>query len=50
MVVLDDGKCEKFDQHCMPGSDRSKGERFGAVDNVNAWYDNQIDVLGYFMS
>lgn len=41
MVVLDNGMCEKFDQHCMPGSDKSKGERFGAVDNVNAWYDNK---------
>jgi hypothetical protein len=31
-IIIDDGKCTSFDQKCMPGSDKSKGEYFAEVD------------------
>ncbi|KAJ8601826.1 hypothetical protein CTAYLR_009057 [Chrysophaeum taylorii] len=45
MVVADDGQCEdKLDQYCVPGADRSRGEKFAATDNPKAWDGLRIPV------
>lgn len=39
MVVVDDGRCELYDQRCLPGADKSsgEGEGFGAQDVFAHW-------------
>lgn len=41
-IIIDNGKCTSFDQKCMPGSDKSKGQYFADVDPPKAWYLNFI--------
>jgi hypothetical protein len=37
-VILDNGIClNEFDQHCIPGSDKRKGDRFAVSDNPIEW-------------
>jgi hypothetical protein len=41
-IVLDNGICHDFDQHCVPGSDMKKGDRFAVSDNPVEWYDSLL--------
>merc|ERR1711871_143599 len=38
VIVVDDGECAgKFDQHCVPGGDKSRGEGFAQHDTPKPW-------------
>ncbi len=37
-LVLDNGPCEEFDQRCVPGSDKVKGDRFAVTDDPEEWW------------
>ena len=45
MVVIDNGKCNAFDQKCFPGSDKEKGELFAAIDTPKNWIELKIPVV-----
>ena len=36
-IVIDNGKCTAFDQKCIPGSDRNRGQYFAEIDPSKAW-------------
>mmetsp|Transcript_7085 Transcript_7085/g.11924 ORF Transcript_7085/g.11924 Transcript_7085/m.11924 type:complete len:436 (-) Transcript_7085:265-1572(-) len=40
-------RCQQFDQKCLPGSDKSRGEGFGAIDVQSHWEMVRIPV--YFI-
>jgi hypothetical protein len=42
VLIVDDGRCEAFDQHCCPGADKSRGE--GGW--VGGWERRALDTLG----
>eukprot|EP00128_Syssomonas_multiformis_P006400 Colp12_sorted_trinity150504_noHs@1476 len=44
LVVVDDGRCSKYDQQCLPGASKSLGEGFGAHDIKAHWQRVQIPV------
>lgn len=44
VVVFDDGQCDGLDQYCVPGAERSRGERFAALDSPEAWREVHIPV------
>merc|ERR1712224_465902 len=38
VIIVDDGECKsKFDQHCVPGADKSRGEGFARLDRSDLW-------------
>lgn len=37
VVIIDNGKCSKYDQLCVPGADKAQGQRFAALDLPGAW-------------
>lgn len=37
LVVVDDGRCESYDQRCLPGANREQGEGFAVVDVPAHW-------------
>jgi len=37
LVVVDDGKCTKYDQQCLPGASKYLQEGFGAHDIKAHW-------------
>lgn len=41
-IILDNGICREFDQHCVPGSDKKKGDRFAVSDHPVDWYDSNF--------
>ena len=45
VVVVDDGRCERYDQLCIPGADKSRKEKFGAMDSPLLWSHVHIPVL-----
>lgn len=47
VLVVDDERelCTAFNQRCMAGADKSKGERFAVHDHSKAWESVRIPVL-----
>lgn len=45
IVLVDGGKCTTFDQKCMPGADKSRGEYFAQYDKASYWIDLRIPVI-----
>lgn len=45
VIIVDDGKCTKFDQKCMPGADKSRGEGFAALDLEKQWKNIKIPII-----
>jgi hypothetical protein len=45
VIVVDDGNCTKFDQKCMPGADKSRGEGFAALDIEKQWKNIKIPII-----
>jgi len=47
VIIVDDGRCEKFDQHCVPGSDKvlSEGQGFAAQDHPGDWRKVRIPAV-----
>ena len=38
VIVFDqEGKCEHYDQRCIPGADKGHGELFAALDVPEPW-------------
>lgn len=45
-VIVDNGFCSHdFDQTCIPGADKKRGERFSQIDNPDAWRDIKIPAI-----
>lgn len=44
-LILDDGHCQEFNQKCIPGSDKSNGDRFASSDLPHIWSNVKIPVL-----
>lgn len=38
VLLVDRGRCQRFDQHCAPGADKAMGEGFARADAHPAWY------------
>ena len=45
LIVIDDGLCEEYDQACVAGSDKSRGEAWGRYDMPEHWKDLRIPVI-----
>lgn len=41
-IIIDSGKCSQFDQRCLPGSDKSRGEYFAETDPPKSWYVSRV--------
>jgi hypothetical protein len=45
---VDNGQCtHEFDQTCIPGADKRRGERFSQIDNPEAWLVHQFGHCEY---
>jgi len=44
-VVVDSGACTGFNQQCLPGSDKDKGELFAEIDPPKSWSKLRIPVV-----
>lgn len=47
VIIVDNGKCVSFNQACIPGADKSRGENFALKDMSEPWENIRIPV--YFM-
>ena len=47
VIIVDNGKCTSFNQACIPGADKSRGENFALKDMSGPWENVRIPV--YFM-
>ncbi len=47
VIIVDNGKCTSFNQACIPGADKSKGENFALKDMSGPWENVRIPV--YFI-
>ena len=45
VYIVDDGSCAKFDQLCIPGADKGRGEFFAARDAPKLWMQTRIPVV-----
>jgi len=45
IVLVDSGKCTTFDQKCIPGADKTRGEYFAQYDKANYWKDLKIPII-----
>jgi hypothetical protein len=45
LIVIDDGPCKEFDQVCIAGSDKSRGEPWGRYDMGDYWKNLRIPVV-----
>jgi hypothetical protein len=43
-IVLDHGLCQEFDQSCVPGSDKKKGDRFAVMDDSDEWFPSLLSL------
>ena len=44
LIIVDDGRCEKFDETCVRGGSKARGEGFASTDG-NVWEDLQPGLL-----
>jgi hypothetical protein len=45
LIIVDDGSCFEFDQLCVPGADKRRGEYFAAQDLSRQWLQIRIPVV-----
>eukprot|EP00607_Mallomonas_marina_P009808 CAMPEP_0182418656 /NCGR_PEP_ID=MMETSP1167-20130531/3024_1 /TAXON_ID=2988 /ORGANISM="Mallomonas Sp, Strain CCMP3275" /LENGTH=478 /DNA_ID=CAMNT_0024592955 /DNA_START=444 /DNA_END=1880 /DNA_ORIENTATION=- len=45
VLIIDNGQCVTFDQQCVPGSEKRRRERWGAIDTPAPWASIRIPVL-----
>ena len=37
VLIVDDGRCQAFDQRCMPGAEKKHKEKFAIYDDSGPW-------------
>lgn len=45
VIILDSGECKEYDQECMPGADKKKGQGWAASDMPEPWASVKIPVV-----
>ena len=46
VIITDDGRCgSSYDQLCVPGADKSRGEGFAMTDDATLWKEVRIPVV-----
>ena len=45
IVLVDNGRCTTYDQKCIPGADKKRGEYFAQLDKASFWVDLKIPMI-----
>jgi hypothetical protein len=45
VIIADTGLCKRFDQNCVPGGDKARGEGFAALDSKEVWSNIHIPAV-----